>query len=273
MPDFNQKIKNFNQLLLAIGGVLALLFFLGAGILIAIDEFGIGQGNDHVPDGIISTEETEELLKDSLRKQIISFNEIELIDSAQKQYILPVRQAAIIDGESIDDLLGLTNVYLGRGSRYKKYGYSNRVYNNLALYESMQNESQILFDKRISISHYEVIKEENKTYVLIIGTDKDSDGNKYLNEDDLQKIFIYTVADKQLWEVKSDEKFTTLNVSQDTRTKDVIGKFGLDRNNNGKFDLGMEPMVFYKINLQTHTLIDIVSKEQMEVLQKLLEGR
>ena len=89
----------------------------------------------------------------------------------------------------------------------------------------------------------------------------------------MQKLFIYTVENKQLTEVKSNEKFTTLNVYKDSRTGDVMGKFGLDRNNNGKFELGREPVVFYKINLQTNSLIDIVSKQQMEELQRLLEGR
>ena len=152
MSDFNKKIKNFNQLLLAIGATLVLLFFIGAGIFIVIEEFSRGRGGNDYPDGIIATEKTKELLSDSLRKQIISFNEIELIDSAQKKYILPVRQAEIVDGESIDELLGLTNMHLSRGSRYEKYRYNkNRIYNNLVLYESLQNESQILFNKRISL--------------------------------------------------------------------------------------------------------------------------
>ena len=273
MSDLNNKLKNYNQLLLAIGATLALLFFIGAIVFIAIDEFR--RGNVASPEGIIATEETKELLGDSLRKQIVSFNNIELVDSARKLYLLPVRQAQIEDGESIDDMVGLTNSFTGMDVRYEKYSYTkNTAYNNLVLYESAQEVSTILFDDRISISTYTIVKTiDDKIYILISGTDRDSNKDKYLNRKDLQKLFIYSVDNKQLTEVKSNEKFTTINVYKDNNTKDIIGKFGLDRNDNGKFEIGREPMIFYKIDLKTKSLINILSTEQIEKLQKLLEGR
>lgn len=114
-----EKIKNYNQLLLAIAGTLTLLFFIGMGVIFMVDEFSYRFSDNDYHEGILSSEETEVLLADTLRKQIISFPNMFLVDSISKTYLLPVSQADLHDLESTNDLLGLINSY---GSRGKYYG-------------------------------------------------------------------------------------------------------------------------------------------------------
>lgn len=137
----------------------------------------------------------------------------------------------------------------------------------------MKNKSEIIFDSRICIIEYKRVQYEDRGYILIVGTDKDSNQDKYLNEYDLQELFVYDLNNKSLSKIESEGNFTTLEVFEHKTSKDVLGKFGLDRNNNGKFEGNIEPIIFYKINLDKMTLLKVLQDEQIDQLQKLLEGR
>ena len=270
-----EKLKKYNQLLLAIAGTGILLFFLFMAIVFIFDELKYRWSDDDpFEQGIIATEETDQLLQDSLRKQIISFKEMNLIDSANRIYLLPVRQATISEGESTDDLLGLVNLHSGSGNKFRKYNRRRDVtFNNMVIFNAEKNISDIVFNERVSISEYIIIEKENETFLLLTGTDKDSNKDKYINDEDLQELFIYELATKKLTKIKANENHSTLVVHEQQKTKDVIGKFDLDRNENGEFDLGVEPMVFYLIDLENKKLINTVNEDQVNTLQKLLEGR
>ena len=69
----------------------------------------------------------------------------------------------------------------------------------------------IIFDKRISISEYKVIEKESGIFLVIIGTDKDSNNDKYLNRRDLQDLFIFEVSTWTYIIVSFDEAIFSLN--------------------------------------------------------------
>ena len=270
-----EKIKNYNQLILAIAGTVTVLFLLGFGIMVLVHELGnMFSDNSRYQEGILSEDKTTELLADSMRKQIISFNHIELIDSVNKVYVLPIGQADLIEGESANDLLGLTNRYKKiSGYSYTDSHHRNSAINNILIYKSNENKSEIIFNTRVSISRYEIVEKEDKKYILIQGTNTDSNKDKYLNHYDLQDIYIYEIEKHLLTKIELKKDYTVLGIEYNHRSMEVMARCALDRNKNGEFDYGVEPIIYFKVNLEKKALVTIVQQEQINQLQKLLEGR
>ncbi len=226
------------------------------------------------PSGIISSQVTDSLLRDSVRKQIVSFSQIILIDSTNKTYLLPVGQSNLANEESTSKVFGLVNGFGGNGKYDYEYDYSYRYnLNNLIIYHSETDSSKILFKNRILVSEFKTIGNDGEKHVLIMATDKDSNNDKYWNYKDLQELYLYSVKEDKLVKIQSKNKFTTLEFYENKKTKDVICELGIDRNGDGKYDFKEEPRLFYKLNLETKKLVEIVSINQIEELQKLLEGQ
>lgn len=267
-----EKIKKYNQILLAIGGTVAVLFCIFGLVLFMVEE---GQyffhSNNNQPSGIIATEEVEQLVEDSIRKQVISFTNLTLLDSATQLYLLPVTQANLMQDENLDGLLGLTNS--SRGWRGKKGYYNSRnLFNNFVIYSSLNQQSSIVFKERVSISAYQLYEKNNQQYLLIEAADTDTNKDKYINDDDLQKLFIYEIETAKLQRIRANEAYTTHRIIE-TRTNEVVGQFGLDRNKSGEFAIGKEPLIYYKVDVENKRLIEMVTPQQIEQLQMLLEGR
>lgn len=55
-------------------------------------------------------------------------------------------------------------------------------------------------------------------------------------------------------------------------SKELIIRFGIDKNENGKYDEYKEPSILKKYNFQTETLTDIVDTKLHNELQQMLEG-
>lgn len=263
------KIRNYNQILLAIAGSIGVLMLFISGIfLIAELADDLFRDNDDYR-GILAIDETDRLLRDTLRKQIVTFDKIEIIDSLEQTYILPVTQANLADAESANDMIGLMNTF-GKGSNYRYHTY---VYNNLIVYNSTSDISEILFEERVCIQNYLIHEKTDNKYIIIPASNSDSNGDKLLNDEDLQVLFVYDLDNRKLSRIKSEENYTTLRVYQPKQSQSLIGHFGIDRNKNGEFDRSTEPMLFFKIDLETMTLVKVVNNEQINQLQKLLEGR
>ncbi len=75
-----KKIKAYNQILISIAGTIGLLFLLCMGIILIVEECNL-YFDDYTPtpSGIIATQQTDSLLNDSIRRQVIAFQKIELI--------------------------------------------------------------------------------------------------------------------------------------------------------------------------------------------------
>lgn len=265
----NQKLNKYNQVLLAIAGTIGiiLLFIMAVFAIHEIyDDFF--RSYDYSDDGILAIEETDQLRKDSLRKQIISFNKIQVIDSLSQTYVLPVTQANLAEAESTDKVLGLIS---SKSSSYEKR-YQPNIYNNLMLFNSSTDSSKIIFENRISIEDYIVHESGEQKYIVIAGCSIDSNKDKLLNSKDLQELFIYDLQNESLHKIAAQENYTTLNTYQPNQSNDLIVHFGIDRNDNGRFENQKEPMIFYKVNLETMSLTEFVYQSQIHQLQKLLEG-
>ena len=119
-----EKIKNYNQIILAIAGTIGVVFLFFA-VFLALEEMSrsfFGSRVDRNNQGILAIEETDELNKDSLRKQIISFNRIQVIDSANQIFLIPVTQANLAAAEK-DKFLRLFAEF----ENYKKRTSKERI--------------------------------------------------------------------------------------------------------------------------------------------------
>ena len=270
MSNKVDKIKNYNQIILAIAGTLGVILLLLAAIF-ALDEiFDPFSPASNYNQGILSKEETNEGNEDSLRKQIISFPRLQVVDSAKQVILMPVTQANLIAAERNNQSFGLMDSKkIGRS-----YVKSNRnVYNNLVLHDKLNNQSQIIFNERISIKDFIIHENEQNKYIVIPACNVDSNKDGYLNEDDLQELFIFDLQNRMLHKIKSKENYTTLKVYQPNKSTDLIAHFGIDRNNNGRYNRTREPMVFYRVNLETMMIEEYVDEAQIGELQALLEGK
>ncbi len=267
-----EKIKNYNQIILAIAGTIGVVFLFFAAIF-ALGELSRSFFESRVErnnQGILAIEQTDELNKDSLRKQIISFNKIQVIDSAKQIFLIPVTQANLASAEKDNEILGLMNTK-SIGRSYEKF-YGN-IYNNLVLHDKLKDESQILFNERISIENFIVHENSGDKFIVIPGCNRDSNKDGYLNEDDLQELFIFDIQSRTLNKIRSEENYTTLRVYKPDKSNELIAHFGIDRSKNGVFDSSSEPMIFYRIDLEKMSKEEFVNQEQIEELQSLLEGK
>ena len=270
MGDRINRIKNYNQVILAIAGTIGVILLIIAGIF-ALEEVtrSVFSSTNRSNQGILAIEETNELNKDSLRKQIISFNKIEVVDSINQIFVIPVTQANLAAAETSGELLGLMNTKsIGR---YEKF-YGN-IYNNLVLYDKLKGESEIIFNERISIEDFIIHEYKQNKFIVIPSCNKDSNKDGYLNEDDLQELFIFDLQNRKLNKIESRENYTTLRVFKADKSTELIAHFGIDRNNDGIFKRSTEPMIFYRINLENMKIEEFVTPDQIKKLQELLEGK
>ena len=266
MTNFMSKIKNFNQILLAICsmlGILLLLFFL-----IMIRQDMLPRHGDVQNDGILAIEEVEELNRDSIRKQIISFNSITVIDSANQIFLLPVSQATLNIGERYDDISLKDMSY--RKSRRMGYNYN---YNNLALYFGQKKASELIFDQRTSISDYNVHVIDGKKYIVINAAMADTNKDGFLNNHDVQHLFVYDLEQSELYEIAKKDSYTVLDIVSPSKSNALIVQFGVDRNHDKVFDIQTEPQLYYILDVNTMTVREMVQSNHIDALQKQLEGR
>ncbi len=94
----------------------------------------------------------------------------------------------------------------------------------------------------------------------------------YLNDQDLQQLFIYHLSDARLVEVASEGR-SFISIDKLFPGDDFVVLFGLDKNQDGTFKRGSEPMFFYKLNLQNGSTELLVGEEDIQRLQERLDGR
>lgn len=260
-----ESLKKYNQILLSLAGTFAIVIFLIIGTFLIYD-LAQDTFRQDTTIGMLSDEEASKLAKDSLRGQIVSFNNINVVDSTNQLYMIPVSQANLVDYENTEDLLGLINSY-----SYESYHY-DRVFNNLVLCDLKTGTSKIIFEERTSITDFFVQESKGRNYIVIRANNTDTNNDKYLNAKDLQELFIYDVEFEELVKIKAKEEFTVLKVYVPNKATEIIGQFGLDRNNDGVFKSAEEPLVYYKIDMLSKKLIPLIGDDKIQRLQKLLEG-
>jgi hypothetical protein len=92
-----ERYERYNRFLAVAGRTLAILFLLFLVLYFLLQIVGVSfqRGSSESPAGIVSGEEAARLAEDSIRRQMVSFNTLEILDSARQWYLLPVGQARL----------------------------------------------------------------------------------------------------------------------------------------------------------------------------------
>lgn len=273
----------------------SILIFLGALVAAAIAAYvfippappkGYGAMTD--------PERAAELAKDGKRLQIVTFMNglIPLPPPATAADPEPeVTQYAIVSGQITLGVPEPVSVSYNDSSfrGFKRYpgamgaaslgsssaGASGR-FNNVLIYDKKTGAAKKIFDTRITITEFRLLNGPTKRVLAFLGTSDDTNRDGRLDEDDLQKLFVYTMADGQLHPV------TGLTASP-TRLIEVDGvdylvlESAIDTNKDGEVrddDEGIvpEPRILYRVDLNTFTAKPLLDPALVNDVQATLDG-
>lgn len=267
------KIKKYNQKILAILGTLAIILLIISAIGIGgivISEYLRSNDYDDVETGILSDEKIEELQKENKREQIISYENPKLIDTLNSIYIIPVSHKNLFEAEA---LLGLLNVrkgsYTSEDNRYSRQFYG--AYNNLIIYNQKSELTHKLFDKRVNFSKVNVEYFDDEILLLFNVSEKDTYKDGVINLLDFKSLYVYSIKQKKLKKI-GIEAMDVYSYKFLNESKNLIISFGIDKNKDGKYDELNEPSILKKYNFETEKLSDVIGEKINSELQKMLEG-
>ncbi|HEY4786839.1 MAG TPA: hypothetical protein VIH57_12360 [Bacteroidales bacterium] len=270
-----EKVKNYNQKILAILGSLGILLLVVL-ILMTLQEFLRTFSYRHPQQNqeIVSNEKAQENYKNNKRTHQISFENFELIDTARGIYLIPVSQTALEIKEFISKKEKSSEGGLALMANYKRnqdFLYNYESYNNALLYDSRSGAVTQLFDKRVSINRIYVEKIKDISYVFMAVTKDDTDKDGIMDEQDFKTLYVFSTADNKLKEIRSDRTdFNTYYILKDK--EQLVIKYGLDKNNDGTHGWD-EPLIMKTYSLVTGKLENLIDKKLNDTLQGLLDGK
>lgn len=272
-----EKVKKYNHKLLAVlGTIVALMALIGLISLLTfvVSDISSSFGSNN-QDGILSDEKIELLQKENKRQQIVSYQIPELVDTVNLIYMIPVSQKTLNNPEGIEDdgVLGLLDMHEGSfssGKKYRKRTYYGS-YNNLLIYDAKKENSNKLFDDRVNFEKIDTKYFDNDVFIVFTAATADSYKDGLINANDLKKLYIYSVAEQKLKDVGLNNA-DVIAYKFVNESKNLLVQFGIDYNENGKYDSSKEPKTLRLFNYKSGELSEIVSKEIHSQLQKKLEG-
>lgn len=271
------KIEKYNQRLLAVLGTVGALFLIVA--LIAFITFSIMEQRRYTePDietGILSDEKIEELQIENKREQVISYETPKLIDTLNSVYIIPVSHKTLNEKEDIN---GLLNAYSSSANDFNKNLLDNRysggfygAFNNVIIYNPKDEANKKLFEERVNFNDIKTEYFDQEILLLIKASEKDTYKDGVINLKDLKSLYIYSFSQKKMKKVGIDG-MDVYNYTFLHNSKDLVVKFGVDKNHDGQYEEYNEPTLIKRYDFESGNLIDIVDEKINSDLQKTLEG-
>ncbi len=269
----SEKINDYNQKLLAVLGTIVaigFIFALIAGIAVFVSDFFFDR-NYNSNRGLISDEQLSDMQKDSLIKQIISFDTPILIDTVNAVYLIPVVPKNLKNPERSQNFADRTETTLEYSSFKKGYGEYYAEYANMLLYNSPKNEIEKLFSKRILITSLETYYFKDDILIVFKGADKDNNQDGRIDSDDFSSLYVYSLNTKKM-RIISQQESDIINYEFIENSKDLFVTLGIDRNKDGKYDYSYEPCEVKRYNFGTETLENIIPATLHNEVLKLVSG-
>ncbi|MBG6129965.1 hypothetical protein IWQ47_001952 [Aquimarina sp. EL_43] len=269
------KVKNYNQKLLAVLGTIGAIFLvvaLIAFISILIQEYS--RSNYHDPEtGILSNEKIEKLQKENKREQVISYETPKLIDTLNSIYIIPVSHKTLNEKENINGLLNAFSYsdefYEKPDSRYSGEFYG--AFNNVIVYNPNNGKNNKLFDERVNFNDIKTEYFDKEILLLIKASEKDTYKDGVINLMDFKSLYVYSFSQKKMQKIGIDG-MDVYNYKFINNSKDLIIRFGIDKNNDGLYEEYNEPTLIKNYDFESGQLTDIIDEKTSSDLQKTLEG-
>lgn len=272
-----ERVKNYNQKMLA---AFITIIVAAAGIgLIALIIFVISELiPDRVPstNTLISDEKVEELKKDSLRQQIVSFGDPILVDTLKLKYIIPVHVKTLNKPENLNEgVLKLMDVK-AEPSFYRERTFKTRTYfgafNNLVVYDYKNQTRQKICNFRLMGSDLTYTYFGDEIIVSFVGAEKDSNKDKVVNMLDFKSLFIFSLNNNQLKRIEVNNS-TVESFEYVENEKNILITFGYDRNKDNQFDSDIEPTFLMKYDYDKELLTPIITKELENEIQDIIDKK
>lgn len=272
-----EKVKNYNQKMLALIATVALIIGLFALVFFAI--VIVNELRRDSPyrqeQGVLSEEKVKKLQEENKRLQVISYGFPRLVDTLNLVYMIPVEHKTLNKAEEIDDNLGLLSSYsddidsYNLDRKYSKSYYGS--YNNLVVFDEKKKETKRLLDQRLNFNAIDTEYFEDDILILFLASKTDSNKDGVMNLEDFKSLFIYSLKEKKLRTVQIDNADIT-SYELIEGSKNLIVKYGIDHNKDGEFSSYKEPSMIKRYDFNKETLGDIIDLETTRNLQMLLEG-
>ena len=263
-----EKLKNYNQKLLAVLGTMTLvtvLIFLIIGAIGLIREFTRSNRYD-ANDLIVETDSTGQ----KLRKQEIAFLMPQIIDSAEQTYYIPVTQVNLDDPEVIIDSDGIFNRSSSTQLKISGSYYRYNMFNNIIVYRQQTGLKKRLFDEKAHVERVQILKINDRNYLLMSASTADTNNDKKLNDDDLQSFYIYDVTEERLMS-DSHNSMTLKDYSVLLDSNQIVLQYGIDKNGDGEYDNHSEPARLKLFSISSGESTDFLTGEELEEIQKLID--
>ena len=128
-----------------------------------------------------------------------------------------------------------------------------------------------LFDKRVNFDEIDAEYFQDDILLVLKVSEKDTYRDGVINLLDFKSLYVYSLKKKELKKIGTDE-MDVFSYKFFKNSKDLIVRFGIDKNNNGKYEEYNEPTIIKKYNYQSGLLTDIIQPSLNSELQKTLEG-
>jgi len=275
-----EKIKNFNQIILAIAGVLG-VFLLLIFILIAISDFlrwNVGSGRSKtITNSLISEEKVEALSRENQRLQIISYETPTLIDTVNAVYIIPVSVSTLdrpetvveIDNEGILEILDTFGSTRKKG--YSQDNYFDGLFANLIVYQPNTNRVILLFNERIMLSKLRTYYFKDDILLVFFIAEKDTNNDGLINFYDDTNLCIYSLKTGKMHRI-SDEMNSITDYQFIENSKNLLVEFSLNQYKDVKFK-SYKPRKVMKYEFEIEKLFEVVPEKIQQQMQKLVESR
>lgn len=221
---------------------------------------------------LLADEKVDELKKDSLRQQIISYDSPRLVDTLNLIYLLPVNVKTLEKPEEMDkEVLGLLDMdyELSSGRKFSGRRFYG-AFNNLIVYDYKHGNSSKISDSRFIGTDLSFEYFDDEIIVVFTGAERDTDKDKSITLLDFKSLFVYSLKTRELKKL-SIENATVNEFKYVENKKDILITFGYDRNKNNKFDSDIEPTFVMKYDYMNDKLIPIVDKELEKDIQKIID--
>ena len=276
-----EKIKNYNQKILALVGTLGVIL-LTIFIIMMVPElqrtFHRGYYDD-TPSGLLADDKVENLNQENLRKQIVSYETPWLIDTLNSVYVIPVSIQTLKKAEEIavieDEFAALLDVYPDFSKSKKGYYESKRFvgnYANLIIYKPAEDMLQSLFSKRIVIGDVQTYYFKDDILLVFYSSDKDTNKDGIIALNDTRNLCIYSLKNSTLKAV-SDGNNSARQYQFVENSKDLLIEFQLDQYKETQFNNSRIPSKLMKYGYESQKLTDIISQKMHADMQKLIEGK
>ena len=278
-----EKIKNFNQVILAIAGILGLILLIVC-LIMAVSElfrdFSYNKKrNTTITNSLISEEMVETLNQDNLRLQIISYESPKLIDTLNAVYIIPVSVSTLDKPETVVEAAGggeLMDLMSSYGSFTRKKGYYEEnffegLFANLIVYQPTTNKSVLLFNERIMLGGLRTYNFKDDILLVFWTAEKDTNKDGLVNYYDDTNLCIYSMKTGKIHRI-AEGKNSITDYQFVENSKDLLIEFSLSEYKDVKFK-SYKPRKIMKYEFETEKLSEVVPAKIQQQMQNLVEGK